>query len=275
VNNYRNSCLTAPGICIKRNIVLGIIILFYVYHLVKQSLLYRAVLPELDVPLGGFVAVYSLVAVEFFLLIAVCAVFFWIVSKSISISWNESALEQTPPKIPLSSWSESELQPEGRRQIFVDSVVLLCIVPLILLLASLGSSVVQSTIFPNSIYFLPMPIVLEIDTLIKLLVVLVVLTVLWCSYNPSKRLLGFARLFLIGGVLTFCLIEYRPLFGLAMQYFLNDFCSWWFGGAWAPTIWAEVDTLKFYFSWHLTAGAFLVYSLLAAAFCYLLRAGER
>ena len=205
------------------------------------------------------------------LLWGIYAVFFWIVSKAIRISWDESSLEQTPPKIPLSQWNEAELQLGRRRQILVDNIFLLCMIPLALILFSFGSRLMKGLVFPNSLY--PIMPIWNLEILVMGLVALVVLTVLWCSYNPEKRLLGFARLFLFSGLLTFCFIEYQPLRGLATEYFLHDFFSWLREGiidnAPQPSHW------EVYFKRHLTAGTFLVYSLLAAAFCYLLRAGER
>ena len=265
-----DSRLTARGICIKRNVVLVLTISFIIFATVIYgsalwSLFSMRVIP--NTVIGTIVNVVLHIS----FLWGLYAVFCWIVSKAIRISWDESSLEQTPPKIPLSQWNESELRPERRRQILVDNVFLLCMIPLALILFSFGSRLIHGIMFPNSLY--PIMPIRNLETLIIGLVALVVLTVLWCSYNPSKRLLGFARLFLVSGFLTFCFLEYQPLCGLATKYFLHDFFSWLREGIIdnAP----QSSHWEVYFKRHLTAGTFLVYSLLAAAFCYLLRAGER
>ena len=265
VNRYRHSTLTAPGICIKRNVVLGFVALFCVYYMVQQSLLYVQFFSTWEPSTWQFVGALMSVAMEFLFLIAVYALFFWIISKAIDIAWDDDALEKTPPKIPLSSWNESELRPEGRRKMLVDSVLLLCMVTLVLILMSFGSALVQEFLFSDPKYTLfSLPQHLDIGRLIMMLVVLVVLTVLWCSYNPAKRLLGFARLFLVGGLLAFCYIEWVPLTNFIANHYHPVFGL------------PRWETLcKIFFSWHLTAFSFLVYSLLAATSCYLLRAGER
>ena len=147
---------------------------------------------------------------------------------------------------------------------FVDCVVFLCLVPLMLILMILGGGLVQELAFSDSWYKAYSLQNLGTDRLITLLVVLVVLTVLWYSYNPAKRLLGIARLFLVSGLLAFCYIEWQPLTNLIANHY---------GSVFGLSHWETFS--KIFFSWHLTAVLFLVYSLLAAGFCYLLRAGER
>jgi len=110
---------------------------------------------------------------------------------------------------------------------------------------------------PKYSYYL-LPQYLGIDRLIMFQVVLAVLTVLWCSYNSAKRLLGFARLFLVCGLLAFCYIEWEPLTSLITNFYYPMF---------GLPRWETF--CKIFFSWHLTAVAFLVYSLLAAAVCYI------
>ena len=265
VSNYRNACLTAQGICIKRNIVLGLVVLFCVYDIVKQSLMWVKVLSSAPYSTWQFVGACALIILSFLIGIAVYALFFRLISKAIGISWDESAKEQSPPKIPLSSWSESELQPEGRQKILIDCVVFLCMIPLMLILMILGGGLVQELAFSDPWYkTYSLPQNLGTDRLFMLLVVLVVLTVLWGSYNPTKRLLGFARLFLVGGLLAFCFIEWQPLTNLIANF---D------GSMFGLSRWETFS--KIFFTWHLTAGAFLAYSLLAAGFCSLLRAEER
>ena len=271
VNNYRNSCLTTRGICVKRNIVLGLVALFCVYYIVKQSLLYAKAFSWHEFSSEQIVGALVIVVLSFLFMIALYAIFFRIISKAIGIAWDDAALEKSPPKIPLSQWNEAELQPEGRRQMLVDSVILLCMVPLILILMILGIGLAQELLFTDPKYtIMSLPQNLGIDRLIMFLVVLVVLTVLWCSYNPTKRWLGFARLFLAVGLLAFCYFEWQPFHQLVASY--------WSHGSDGMTVfglsrWEMLS--KMYLPWHLTAFSFLAYSLSAAGFCYLLRAGER
>jgi len=267
-SRYRTSTLTVPGICIKRNIVLVLVVLFCVYYFVKQSLWLASALSNWEPSTWQYVGFFAILALGFLCVIAFYALFFWIISKAIGIAWDDAALEKSPPKIPLSQWNEAKLRPEGRRRMLVDSVLLLCMVPLMLILMFLGSGLVQELLFSDpkhTIFSLPRN--LDIGRLIMILVVLVMLTVLWCSYNPAKRLLGFARLFLVSGLLALCFIEWEPLTQIVASY-------WQFGledmTVMALSRWEMLS--KIYLSWHLTAGAFLVYSLLAAAVCYFLRA---
>jgi len=265
INRYRNFCLTARGICVKRNIVLGFVALVCVGHIVMQSWVYMKFYLGFPLSTGQLIAIFASLTVGFLVMIAIYALFFWIVSKAISISWDDAALEKTPPKIPLSQWNEAELRPEGRRQLLDNSVALLCMVPLMLILLNFGSVLALELLSADSIYAALR--FLDISALIALLVILSVLTALWCSYNPSRRLLGFARLFLVSGLLAFCFIEHTSLLHLAREYFLRDYFDWLFSGDLASLLHFH-DHLTWLCPWRLTAVSFLVYSLLAAAVCY-------
>ena len=220
---------------------------------------------------GRDVAILVYITLRSLFLIALYALFFWIISKAIGIAWDDAALEKSPPKIPLPSWNEAELRPEGRRRMLVDSLFLLCMVPLMLILMVLGSGLVQELLFSDPKYTIyPLSRGLDTGRLLMFLIVLVMLTVLWCSYNPAKRLLGFSRLFLVCGLLAFCYIEWDPLTQVVMSYLQHGLDDMTVLGL---SRWEMLS--KIYLSWHLMAGAFLVYSLSAAAVCYFLRAGER
>jgi RNA polymerase sigma factor (sigma-70 family) len=270
VNGYRNSPLTPHGLCVKRNIVLGLIVVFLIHHIVSQALFYWRLTygPSWEPSSGQFAWLAVECTARAFFSLGIQVVFFYFVSKAIGISQDETALEQSPPKISLAQWSDNELCPKGRRQILIDAFFLMVTVPLMLILAALGGGITQENLFDrNSLMGGTYP--MSIAALIELHVALVVLTVLWCSRNPTKRLLSFSRLFLVGGLLAFGYIEYQPLRHLATLFYLSDFFSWWAGsGVFEPGIF---ELLKMYSAWHLTAMAFLVYSLLAAAFCYFLQ----
>jgi hypothetical protein len=263
VSKYRTYTLIPHGICVKRNIVLGLVALFCVYYI---TILVWGNWQLFSAPseLRQAAAICLFFGLIILFSLGTYALFFWIVSKAIGIAWDDAALEKTPPKIPLSQWNENKLRPEGRRQMFVNSVVLLCMIPLMLILMFLGSGLVQELMLSDPKYTFHSLRNLSIDRLIMLLVILVMLTVLWCSYNPAKRLLGFARLFLAGGLLAFCFIEWEPLTNLVTNHYYPML---------GLSRWESFS--KAFLSWHLTAVPFLVYSLLAAAFCYLLRVGER
>jgi hypothetical protein len=161
--------------------------------------------------------------------------------------------------MPLAQWNASGLQPERQRQILIDTVFLMGMVPLMLLFTVLVCGCVLEIMFRDTVYlYIAFSIIRNTDTLIGLEVCLVMLTVLWVSYNPAKRLFGFSRLFLTGGLLAFCVIEIDPLLMLVLICCRYDI---------------DVDifeTQRMYFLCHMMAAVFLVYALLASAICYFL-----
>jgi membrane-associated HD superfamily phosphohydrolase len=210
-------------------------------------------------PPRTMMAIYLSVGLGYLVMITIQVIFFWLISKAIGISKDEADLVQSPPKIPLAQWNAEELQPAKQRQMLIDIGVLTATLPLVLFLLILTIGLVQESMRVEMIFSMAMN--RDISVLILLEVALIVLTVLWCSYHPTKRMTGFALLFLVSSWLVLGYLEFSPFVGIVMTYFM------------ASDFWGMSSNAfgKGYFLWHLTAAAFLVYSLFASVFCWLNR----
>ncbi len=267
--NLSNYVLSPNGLCVKRNIMFGVLAVMFIITATQNFRLTWIIAHQF-----GWNPTQTVIGWVWFgygtgQLIALAVLLFlaWIASKAITISWDETAMEKTPPRVPLSDWSVEENRPAIRRQILWDSFFLLLTVPLALIGFGLAAGLVHQHLFT----FRPLQLG-KLNTLTEWTTALAVLTALWISRNPSKRLLGISRLFLVAGLSAALYIEGWPLLTLAGDFY-GQTLSGTLGLPMAPPH-GTYEMQKEFFSFHLTAAAFLVYSLLASAFCFFLQPAE-
>ncbi len=283
IGRWQKYFLTAHGIKVKRNIVVGLIAVAIALNAFSTVRFISSIAAE-EGAKDHVGWLYGTSAWFFGIQLVIQLAFFRLVSHGMAASRDETALETTPPKYKFAAWDLEDVSPAARRGVLRDALFLWTVIPLSMMLGVVGLGFLRiSTNDP--IFSFGTGLLWSVDMLnfgpfhmiARIEFVLIALTALWISGKPDRRYSAYAKLFLWTGLLTVGMIEWGPLvlFGL-MPLIYQYFFSGAAGGLSDIPGWVDfnfgvfIAHQKSALLYHLFAAGWLVYSLIAATVCSVL-----